>query len=670
MRPFLSIVIHALRYKWSIAGATVASFLIALLWGASISTVYPVVEIVLDGKTGKQWLASETEKAQRQKQNFENEVARLEAELRAFQQLPGGDEQTTKKIVGIQTEIYRSQNRIGAEENALNWYRKLEPWFEQWAPDSPYQTLLLAIAWLLVTSFIKGTLLIISTQLVARVSHRTVADLRRIYYRKALAMDQQRVDDLGTSSMMTYLSHNMLLISAGLQAFFGRMIREPMKMITCLLAAAWISLPLLLITLAIAPLGWFIIRSLTNRMKKSTGREIEGMTGIFQTLMETFNSIKTVKVFNREASERKRFKRNADSLYKISLRISLYDSLLRPITEMMGTIAIAMAILAGAYLVLNQETHLWNVRLSERPLTPGMLLWFFTMLAGASDPARKMSEVINQLVRAGMISEALLKTFDNQPAVVARRPGTVLPLHSQNIRFEDVFFAYRANQPVVSGVTLEIPFAQTVAIVGPNGCGKSSLMNLLARFYDPQRGKILVDNVDIRDVSPRKLRQQIAWVTQDSTLFKGTIWENIAYGNPQASEKEIRAAADRALVTEIVNEKLDGFQTQVGDEGKQLSAGQRQRVALARAILADPRILILDEATSQIDGKTETVLHSGLADFIRSRTTFIVTHRVSSLKLADRVLIMDSGKVVYDGNTENAWLHSQEFNYLFNKSAA
>lgn len=281
-----------------------------------------------------------------------------------------------------------------------------------------------------------------------------------------------------------------------------------------------------------------------------------------------------------------------------------------------------------------------------------------------------MSEVINQLVRAGMISEALLKTFDNQPAVVARRPGTVLPLHSQNIRFEDVFFAYRANQPVVSGVTLEIPFAQTVAIVGPNGCGKSSLMNLLARFYDPQRGKILVDNVDIRDVSPRKLRQQIAWVTQDSTLFKGTIWENIAYGNPQASEKEIRAAADRALVTEIVNEKLDGFQTQVGDEGKQLSAGQRQRVALARAILADPRILILDEATSQIDGKTETVLHSGLADFIRSRTTFIVTHRVSSLKLADRVLIMDSGKVVYDGNTENAWLHSQEFNYLFNKSAA
>jgi ATP-binding cassette subfamily B protein/subfamily B ATP-binding cassette protein MsbA len=670
MKPFFTIVIHALRYKWSIAGATAASLLIALLWGASISTIYPVVEIVLDGKTGKQWLANEISKAQEQATLFEKEVSLLEDEIHALRQTGLADESTIKHMVGLQTKLYRSQSRVDAEQSALKWYQKLEPWFEKWAPDSPYQTLMLAIGWLLATSLIKGTLLIISTQLVARVAHRTVADLRRIYYRKALAMDQQRVDDLGTSSMMTYLSHNMLLISAGLQAFFGRMIREPMKMITCLAAAAWISFPLLLITLATAPLGWFIIRYLTNRMKKSTGREIEGMTGIFQTLMETFNAIKTVKVFNREAGERKRFKRNADSLYRISLRISLYDSLLRPITEMLGTIAIAMAILAGAYLVLNQHTEIWGYRISERPLTPSMLLWFFGLLAGASDPARKMSEVINQLVRAGMISEALLQTFDNQPHVVARKPGTVLPMHNKSVRFENVNFSYRPNQPVVNGVTLEIPFAQTVAIVGPNGCGKSSLMNLLARFYDPQQGRILVDDVDIRDVSPRKLRQQIAWVTQDSTLFKGTIWENIAYGNPQASDDEIRAAADCALVTEIINEKPEGFQTQVGDEGRQLSAGQRQRVALARAILADPRILILDEATSQIDGKTESVLHHGLADFIRSRTTFVVTHRVSSLKLADRVLIMDGGRVVYDGNTENAWLHSKEFNFLFNKTAA
>jgi ATP-binding cassette subfamily B protein/subfamily B ATP-binding cassette protein MsbA len=668
MKPFLAVVLHSLRYKWSIAGAILASVLIALLWGASISTVYPVVEIVLDGKTGTQWLASEIEKAQQQRAFFQGEIQKLQQELDRVKADPVAM-QNPRQSVAIENQMFRNQARVDAEQAALDWYRRVEPWFQRWAPESPYQTLVLAIGWLLATSLIKGTLLIISTQLVARVAHRTVADLRRVYYRKALAMDQQRVDELGTSTMLTYLSHNMLLISAGLQAFFGRMIREPLKMITCLAAAAWISFPLLLITLATAPLGAYIIRYLTNRMKRSSGREIQGMTGIFQTLMETFNAIKTVKIFNRETSERRRFKDDADSLYRISLRLSFYDSLLRPITEMMGTIAIAMAILAGAYLVLNQQTEIWGFRVSERPLTPGMLLLFFTMLAGASDPARKMSEVINQLVRAGMISEALLKTFDNTPSVVARTPGTVLPVHSRNIRFEKIVFGYQAWHPVVNDVTMEIPFGQTVAIVGPNGCGKSTLMNLLARFYDPQQGRILIDEVDIRDVNPRKLRQQIAWVTQDSTLFNGTIWDNIIYGKPDATREEVMQAAERALVTEIVKDKADGFQTQVGDEGRQLSAGQRQRVTLARAILANPRILILDEATSQIDGKTETILHEGLSAFIRSRTTFIVTHRVSSLKLANRVLIMDSGKVVYDGDTENAWKHSQEFNVLFNKAA-
>jgi ATP-binding cassette, subfamily B, bacterial MsbA len=667
MKPFLSIIVHALRYKWSIAGATLASVLIALLWGASISTVYPVVEIVLDGKTGNQWLAGEIEKAEKQRDHYQEEVRKLQQALREAEATRS---KNPRELVAISNNIFRNESRVDAEQAALRWYRKLEPWFQKWAPQSPYNTLLLAVGWLLATSLIKGTLLIISTQLVARVAHRTVADLRRVYYRKALEMDQQRIDELGTSTMMTYLSHNMLLISAGLQAFFGRMIREPLKMITCLVMAAWISLPLLLVTLATAPLGALIIRYLTHRMKRSTGREIQGMTGIFQTLMETFNAIKTVKVFNREAGERKRFKEDADSLYRISLRISFYDSLLRPITEMMGTIAIAMAILAGAYLVLNQQTDICGFRVSERPLTPGMLLLFFTMLAGASDPARKMSEVINQLVRAGMISDALLSTFDQQPKVVPRKPGTVLPQHQHSIRFEKIVFGYQPWHPVVNDVTIDVPFGQTVAIVGPNGCGKSTLMNLLARFYDPQQGRILIDDVDIRDVSPRKLRQQIAWVTQDSTLFNGTIWDNILYGNPHATEAEIVKAAQCALVTDIVKDKPDGFQTQVGDEGKQLSAGQRQRVALARAILADPQILILDEATSQIDGKTESVLHSGLADFIRTRTTFIVTHRVSSLKLTDRVLIMEAGKVVYDGNTENAWAHSKEFNFLFTKAAA
>ncbi len=625
-----------------------------------MSTIYPVVEIVLDGQTGSTWVNREISKAEKTIADLTAEVQRLRDAQATLQGV---------ELVRNQTSFDRITNRIGAEQRALDWYRWVQPWMDQYSPATPFQTLLVALAWLVVTSLIKGILLIISTYLVARVANRTVADLRRVYYRKALEMDQHRIDTLGTSNMMTHLSHNMLMISAGLQAFYGRMIREPLKMIACLAWAAWISFPLLLISLASLPLGAYVIRRLTKSMKRSTAREIEGMSHIFQTLMETLGALKTVRIFNRETSERKRFKSNAQSLYRISQKIAFYDSLIRPITELLSIVAIAMAILVGAYLVLNQETHLFNIKMSDRPLSPGQLLLFFTMLAGASDPARKMSEVINQLIRGGMVAESLFNTYDVAPEIVARKPHQPVPEHCRSIEFRQVTYGYNHKQPVVRDVSFEVPFGQAIALVGGNGCGKSTLMNLLARFYEVQQGAILIDGVDIRDINPRKLRRQIAWVTQDACLFKGTIWQNIAYGSKHATADEIQAAADLAMVTSFAKNLPKGFETQVGDNGRLLSSGQRQRVALARAILADPRILILDEATSQIDGQTETVLHEGLAQFIQSRTTFVVTHRVSSLKLADRVLIMDAGRVIFDGTTDEARRESETFRFLFHKAA-
>ncbi|MBX3417484.1 MAG: ABC transporter ATP-binding protein [Pirellulaceae bacterium] len=660
MKPFFRIVYHALRYKWSIAGATIASLLIAILWGASMTTVYPVVEVVLDGQTAQSWVVREISKSETTIENLEQEVAILWQEQANL---------TGAELVSNQARIDKSTRRIEAETKALAWYVWAKPYIETYSPATPFKTLVFALAWLVSTSLIKGVLLIISTYLVARVANRTVADLRRVYYRKALEMDQQRVDTLGTSNIMTHLSHNMLMISAGLQAFYGRLIREPLKMIACLAWAAWISFPLLLISLATLPAGALVIRRLTKSMKRSTAREIEGMSHVFQTLMETLGALKTVRIFNRETSERRRFKGNAQSLYRISQKIAFFDSLIRPITELLSIIAIAMAILAGAYLVLNQETHIFNFKISDRPLSPGQLLLFFTMLAGASDPARKMSEVINQLIRGGLVAESLLKTYDVEPQVVARVEQKPVPIHTELIEFKNVAFGYQPKNQVVKGVSFSVPFGQAVAIVGGNGCGKSTLMNLLARFYDVQQGEILIDGVDIRDVHPRKLRRQIAWVTQDACLFKGTIWQNIAYGSKTATDEDIKAAADLAMVTAFVKTMPRGFETQVGDNGRQLSSGQRQRVALARAVLANPQILILDEATSQIDGKTETVLHEGLAHFIRSRTTFVVTHRVTSLKLTDRILIMEAGEVVFDGPTEEAREHSDVFRFLFHKAA-
>ena len=318
-------------------------------------------------------------------------------------------------------------DRLNAESSAIERFEYLQPYINRYAPDSPFKTLVWAMVWLLVTSILKGIMLVFSAILVARVANRTVMDLRRIYYRKALELDQRRIEMLGTSNMMVHLSSNMMMVSGGLQIFYGKSIREPLKMVTCLIGAALISLPLLMISLIVVPAGAFLIHSVARRMKDVTKKEIAGMAEVYQTLIETFSSLKTVRIFNRERTERRRFKENARVLYRMAIRISLYDSLLRPITEVLGIISIALSVLAGSYLVLYQQTELFGFHISDRPLKPSMLILFYTMLAGASDPARKMSEIVNVLVRGGTACENLTRTYDREPRVVGPKNPVPIP---------------------------------------------------------------------------------------------------------------------------------------------------------------------------------------------------------------------------------------------------
>lgn len=660
MRAFLKAVGLSLRYKWSIIGAIVCSTLIAGLMVASISTILPVVKVVLEGHTAQTWIEEELKASASELTALEKGIADYQSQLETAE----GEE-----AIAIENKISLQRDRIKGEQKHFDRYQNLQPYAEKYAPTTPFGTLVFAMVWLLVTSILKGILLVVSAILVDRVANKTVMDLRRIYYRKALELDQRRIDRLGTSNMMTHLSHNMIMVSGGLRMFYGKSIREPLKMIMCLTVAAYISFPLLMLSLIVVPAGALVIRGISRRMKNSTEKEMEGMTAVFQTLIETFSAIKTVRIFNRETTERRRFKKNANTLYKMSLRISLYDSLLRPVAEVLGIISIALSILAGAYLVLRRETHFMGFQISDRPIDPSMFVMFYAMLAGASDPARKMSEVINVLVRANTACENLFQVFDPTPKICKPENAIPVPTHSESIRFEDVIFTYLPRQPVLRKVNLTVPFGQTLAIVGGNGSGKSTLMNLLVRFYDPNRGRVLLDGQDIKQMSPKKLRSQIAWVTQDSALFNDTIWENIAYGKRNATDAQILEAIKIAGVDRFAKNFEDGYQKNVGDDGRLLSAGQRQRVALARAVLSDPRILVLDEATSQMDGQSESLILDCLQEFIKGRTTFIVTHREASLRLADRVIVMDHGRITCDSTVSEAAEQSQQFQHLFAKSA-
>jgi len=333
------------------------------------------------------------------------------------------------------------------------------------------------------------------------------------------------------------------------------------------------------------------------------------------------------------------------------MKIAFYNMLARSSSEMLGMATVGMAILAGGYLVVNQETHLLGLRMSQEPLNVGEVLMFFGFLIGASDPARKLTDVWSGLQKGFAASKRVYAIIDQTVRVQEpAKPVTVARPH-RTVCFKEVCYQYSSGPAVLKGIDFEIPHGETVAVVGPNGSGKSTLVSLLCRFDDPQSGAVLVDGVPLKEMRTRDVRRRIALVTQRTALFEDTIENNIRYGSPGADSHAVVRAAKLAFADDFIRTKTPhGYQTRLGAGGVQLSGGQMQRLALARAFLRDPDILVLDEATSQIDMESEQLIHQALKKFLVNRTGLMITHRASSLVMADRTIVVEAGKVADQGS--------------------
>jgi ABC-type multidrug transport system fused ATPase/permease subunit len=540
----------------------------------------------------------------------------------------------------------RELEKARKHDGRLRW---LEPFILKFLPSDGFRTLVLLLAVVMAGVALKGVFQFAQDVLVADVTQLSLFDVRNLFFRRTMALDLASFSDQGSAELMARFTNDIDSVSQGYNTLLSKMVREPLRIVTCLAGAMWLNWRLTCLTLVIVPISAFTTVHVGKILKRAVRRSLESMSNIYKILQECFQGIKVVKAYTTERHERRRFFRETKTLYRKSLRVAKIDAISDPVLELLSLTTVAIALLAGSYLVLYQTTTLnlglFKMPLAGQPMMIEDLLTLYTMLAGMSDPIRKLSNVHSKIQRAVAASDRICAMMDRRPVVVDRPGAATLPRHRRSIVFDDVHFAYSGRDPVLRGVNLSIAHGERLAIVGPNGCGKSTLLNLLARFWDVDAGSVRIDGHDIRDVRIRSLRAQLGFVIQETILFEGTVLDNVRYGSPHATREEVEEAARRAYAHGFIEKLPEGYDTVLTERGMSLSGGQRQRIALARAFLRDPAILMLDEATSAIDIQDEALIRRAIEQYSRGRTTILVTHSLATLQEVDRIVLMNAGRV-------------------------
>lgn len=646
MNDFARVMRLAFRQRMAIFGVMVSSAVIAAFWGINIGAIYPLVEVVFRGDSLPGYVQNRIVTSQQQIETHHARIAALET------QLESAPVERKPRIAGkIQTE----HHGIAAMERTIYWMTRIQPFINAYTPTEPYPTLLFLMGFLLVGTLVKLVALTSNLMLVQVVTERTAITVRSLFYRHALHLDLDDFGDTGSAQLTSRLTNDVGNLCGGVNTLLGRLVREPLKLIVCFGGAALVCWRLLLLVMIVSPLVAVVTYSLSRAIRRASRRVMSEMSQMYGMLSDSFAGIRLVKISNTQAVERAKFASGLQTLYQRSMKMAFYNTLSRSLSEFLGTVFVCLGIVAGGYLVVNQKTHLMGIRMSLHPLEVGQILLFFGFLIGASDPARKLAEVWSDLQRGIAAAERIFEVI-KRPVRVRNPEVAVSPTRPHGmIRFQDVHFQYPSGPKVLSGVSLEIPHGQTIAVVGPNGCGKSTLISLLCRFDDPQEGVVLLDDTSLKEMRIRDVRRRIGLVTQRTTLFDDSIANNIAYGCPRASRSDIVRASKMAYADDFIcNKTPDGYDTVLGGAtGIRLSGGQMQRIALARAFLRDPDILILDEATSQIDLESEHLIHQALAKFLVDRTGIMITHRHTSLVLADQIVVMEEGRIADIGKHED-----------------
>jgi subfamily B ATP-binding cassette protein MsbA len=495
---------------------------------------------------------------------------------------------------------------------------------------------------ILALYLVKGVCAYFSTTLVADAGQRAVTDLRNRLYEHVLSQSFTFLSRSTTGSLMSHITTDVEKIQNAVSEMAGDLLKEGLTVLGLILILFIKDWRLALLSLIGMPLAFYPLVRLGRHVRASSETSLRRWRDISEILQETISGFRVVKAFGMEAFETARFRRAAARLFHVNMRITRATAFLPPLMEAVGGLALVGALFYGSSAIRSGR------------LTTGAFTSFLAALFAMYTPIKRLSRLNATLQGALAAGGRIFEVLDTHLEVKEAAGSRPLPRFAGEIEYRDVGFRYADGEgaSVLRRVSFRARAGEVVAIVGTSGAGKTTLMNLLPRFYDVSDGAITIDGVDIREVTLRSLRDQIGLVTQETVLFNDTVRANIAYGLEDVDETRIESAARAAFAHDFILDLPRRYDTVIGERGSRLSGGQRQRIAIARALLKDPPILILDEATSALDAESERLVQQALSNLMKGRTTLVIAHRLATVRGADRIVVVDGGEVKETGTHE------------------
>ncbi|MBP2649995.1 MAG: lipid exporter, fused ATPase and inner rane subunit MsbA [Firmicutes bacterium] len=490
---------------------------------------------------------------------------------------------------------------------------------------------------IVVVFFLRGIFFYGQNYLMSYVGQRVIIDLREALYRHLQRLSLSYFESRRIGTIMSYITNDVTALQIAMVENVIEVVTESAILIGSLCAMFYIHWKLSILTIITLPMVAQAMNVFGKKLRIASGVMQDKIADITSVLQETVLAVRVIKSFAREDYEIERFNRENYHNFRAQMKTAQLLALLTPIIEFLAAIGVTVIIWYGGREVIAGN------------LTAGTLIAFLIYVVNISNPIKRLSRSYGSIQRAAAAAERVFGVLETEPQIKDVPGAVILPEIQGTVNFNKVSFEYKPGEKALTEVSLTANPGQVVAIVGPSGAGKSTIANLIPRFYDVTDGLITIDGIDIKQVAIKSLRLQIGIVPQETILFNGTVYENILYGDLDATKEQVVAAAKAANAHKFIMDMPDGYDTSIGERGTKLSGGQRQRIAIARAILKNPRVLILDEATSALDTESEALVQDALDKLMLGRTAFIIAHRLTTVQRANIILVMDKGRIVETG---------------------